>query len=165
MTTQPSVTVRDAAPGDMDAIVGLVAELGYPTPAHVVRERLATLAANGGAALVAVADGRAVGLATMQATHYLHRPPDARLSTLVVTESRRGRGIGGVLLQATERWGAEHGCARVQLTSGMRRPEAHAFYERMGYDTRSRVFVKELPAASPSSGSAGAADAWAGETG
>jgi GNAT superfamily N-acetyltransferase len=165
MSTQPNVTVRDVAPGDLQAVAGLLAELTYPTPPEVVRTRLAELSAQGGCARVAVADGRVVGLVTMQPTHYLHRPPDARLSSLVVTEAARGQGIGAILVRATEAWGAQHGCARVQLTSGVRRPEAHAFYERMGYDTRSRVFVKELPPASPPSDSADAGDRWAGETG
>jgi GNAT superfamily N-acetyltransferase len=138
------VSIREAGPEDAEAISALVAQFGYPTPPEVVRQRLPAMAEIGGRALVAVVGGRVVGLATMQQTRYLHRPNDARLSSLVVSSDVRGEGIGRRLVEAVERRGAEAGCARLELTSGSTRAGAHAFYEHLGYETQSRRFVKPI---------------------
>jgi GNAT superfamily N-acetyltransferase len=141
------VTIREAGPEDAQALSALVAELGYPTPASVVVQRLNAMAQIGGQALVAVQAGRIVGLATLQQTRYLHRPNDTRLSSLVVSSSVRGAGIGRLLVEEVERRAAVDGCARLELTSGSTRAGAHAFYEHLGYETQSRRFVKPLGAA------------------
>ena len=45
-----------------------------------------------------------------------------------------------------ERVCREHGRTKVMLLSGMHRTEAHAFFERLGYDgSVSRAFKKYLP--------------------
>jgi GNAT superfamily N-acetyltransferase len=138
------IVIREARPEDAERLAELVAELGYPTPAPLILRRLAALPETGGRALVAVRGGRIVGLATMQQTRYLHRPNDARLTSLVVASSERGGGIGRRLVEEVERRGAADGCARLELTSGLTRSGAHAFYEHLGYETQSRRFVKAL---------------------
>ena len=152
MTTGPSgdadahASVRDATEDDAEALAPLLGELGYPTPPEVVRARLSALAEFRGRALVAVRDGRVVASATVQRTRYLHRPDDLRLTSLVVAATERGTGLGRLLMREVERLAQAEGCARVELTSGVSRAGAHAFYEHLGYEAQSRRFAKPLPA-------------------
>jgi GNAT superfamily N-acetyltransferase len=146
VSTGEGISIRDAHVDDAPALSALVAQLGYPTPPAVVRERLLGLSTIGGRALVAEREGRVVGLATMQQTRSLHRVPDARLTSLVVDEAERGAGLGRLLLAEVERWAVREGCGRLELTSGFARAGAHAFYEHLGYETQSKRFVKSLAA-------------------
>ena len=57
------ISIRPVAEGDLPALVALVTALGYPTEAGQMRERLARIARHPDhATLVAVADGRVVGM-------------------------------------------------------------------------------------------------------
>jgi GNAT superfamily N-acetyltransferase len=140
------VVVRDATLEDAEALAPLLAELGYPTPPEVIRARLPALAEMRGRALVAVRGGRIVASATVQRTRYLHRPDDLRLTSLVVASTERGTGVGRLMMREVERLAQAEGCARVELTSGVTRAGAHAFYEHLGYEAQSRRFAKPLPA-------------------
>ena len=51
-----------------------------------------------------------------------------------IDENARGRGLGRILFEwAIERCG-ERGCGLVQLTTDKTRPEAHRFYESLGFE-------------------------------
>ena len=65
---------------------------------------------------------------------------------LVTVERARSRGYGAQLLRYLEALARDLGCERAALSSGFARVEAHRFYtDRMGYEKRSFVFVKDLP--------------------
>ena len=55
-------------------------------------------------------------------------------------------GIGRQLLKEAERRARSGGAARIELTSGSQRTEAHAFYRACGYKDSSVRFVKQLGA-------------------
>jgi GNAT superfamily N-acetyltransferase len=57
----------------------------------------------------------------------------ARIMTLVVDEASRGRGVGRLLTGYAERWARAAGCDVLELTTNLRRTEAHAFYEAAGF--------------------------------
>jgi len=96
-------------------------------------------------ALVAVEDGRIVGLVTGHRLATLHAPTDAaQLTTLVVSSATRRRGIGARLVKAIEDWARQQGCTRVTLTTGLQRADAHRFYEVSGYEHSGRRYLKKL---------------------
>ena len=64
------------------------------------------------------------------------------LTSLVVLSSRRRQGIGQSLIAAAEEFCWSAGCHRIELTSGDHRPDAHRFYEELGYSSESRIFRK-----------------------
>ena len=66
-----------------------------------------------------------------------------RISALVVGPQFAGRGIGTRLVAEAEEFAWENGCARIEITSGEHRADAHAFYEAIGYRQDSRRFVKD----------------------
>ncbi|HHV21057.1 MAG TPA: GNAT family N-acetyltransferase [Propionibacterium sp.] len=56
----------------------------------------------------------------------------------------RGLGLGAALLDWAHEWGRTHGATLAQLTSDQRRPDAHRFYERLGYVASHTGFKRSL---------------------
>jgi GNAT superfamily N-acetyltransferase len=64
---------------------------------------------------------------------------------LVTATGERSRGHGQRLLQHVEAVASAEGCDTIALSSGLKRVDAHRFYEtRMGYERVSYVFKKSL---------------------
>jgi GNAT superfamily N-acetyltransferase len=124
--------------------VPLLAELGYPSSEGQLRETLERLASTGDdRVFVAEQSTRLVGIASVHRLPLFHAPGYlGRITALVVAAPSRGAGVGRALLAAAEAyaWGAE--CVRIEVTSGDHRPDAHAFYGRLGYQEDERRFIK-----------------------
>ena len=141
-----SVEIRSARPDDAPGLAALLAELGFPAPAKVIAERLDAMLSSNEVVLIALRDSKPLGVLTVHITPVLHRPtPVGRLTALVVTESVRGQGIGRALVETGEEMLAARGCELVEVTSNHRLIDAHAFYERLGYEATSLRFKKTLP--------------------
>lgn len=139
--------LRPATTDDAAAIAGLLTQLGYPTLVDAARARLADLLRRGPPDRVVVAemDGKVVAVMTLHLTPELHRArPIGRVTALVVDESVRGSGVGAEMMEEAERILREDGAGLLELTSNMRRVDAHRFYERLGYQKTSFRFAKEL---------------------
>ena len=138
--------IRAATVHDAPELARLLTMLGHPTEAAPIVSYWDEWAAGGDAAVVAVAgDGSLMGVATLHHMRVLHRPrPVGRITALVVDERVRGQGIGRALVAAAERTLRSAGCGLLEVTSNMRRVEAHAFYERLGYERTSFRFMKVL---------------------
>ena len=137
--------IRPAEPRDAAALAELIGQLGYQASALDVRERLAAMQAEGRAVLAAEMEGRVVGCLSTSAMRVLHRPaPVGRISMMVVDEPLRGQGIGARLVREAERVLAAQGCYMVEVTSHLRRTDAHRFYERLGYARTSVRLAREL---------------------
>ena len=138
--------IRPAGAPDSAAIAPLLGELGYPTTPAAVETRFARVAGSAqDAAWLALDDGDPVGFAAGHRTWvYELDAPVAELTALVVTQARRGTGVGRLLVGAFEAWCRDAGCVRVSAASAFRRVEAHAFYERLGYEQLAKKFQKGL---------------------
>ena len=135
------VQIRAAGRDDATALSSLLSQLGYAAPAETVAERLEGI----GGVLVAEVEGRVSGFAAFQVVPHLElAAPTARITSLVVAEEVRVQGIGRALVEAVAERAGAHGCGRLELTTGDRRAEAHAFYRRLGFADASRRFVREL---------------------
>lgn len=67
-----------------------------------------------------------------------------QIENVRVRADLRGGGIGAAMVRwAIERC-RERGCALVQLTSDLNRPEAHRFYQRLGFDHTHAGFKLKL---------------------
>ena len=138
-------TIRDAAPGDAEAIASLLTQLGYPSEPAAVEARLDRLRIVGDRVVVAQVDGRIAGLAHLQVSPAIERDrPAAKLGALVVDEAQRGRGIGRALVAAMEAEARLRGCELLFLTTAERRDDAHAFYERVGLEQSGRRYSRTL---------------------
>ena len=123
----------------------MIGQLGYEVTPSEVAERLEAMHAEGRLVLVAELDGAVVACLSTSVMRVLHRPaPVGRISMMVVDESLRGRGIGADLVRAAEQALAAQGCYMIEVTSHVRRTDAHRFYERLGYERTSVRLAKEL---------------------
>ena len=137
--------IRAARVEDAPAIAVMLGELGYPADADTVAQRLAMLESAGDDVIVAVRGGVPVAVVSMHVTPVLHGPaPVGRLTAVVVSERVRGQGVGRAIVEAAEQMLADRGCEFIELTSNRRRTDAHAFYERLGYDASSFRFRKPV---------------------
>ena len=141
----PAYTIRAATVDDAAELARLFVELGHPAHAGEVAARWTAFAAAGNSTLVAASGGGLLGAATLHRTHVLHRPrPVGRITAMVVDARFRGAGIGRALVAAAERELAAAGCGLVEVTSNLRRGDAHAFYERLGFDRTSYRFARSV---------------------
>lgn len=142
--TPEEMQIRQAMTSDAEAPAALVAKLGYPTEPSQASERLIDINRTGDSVLVAAFNSKVVGMIVLHRTGFLHRPPNGRISTLVVFEEYRSFGIGMRLVEAAEAVFREWGCERVEVTSGEKREAAHRFYNRKDYIEQPKRFVKPL---------------------
>jgi GNAT superfamily N-acetyltransferase len=148
--SEREITIRRAEITDAAEVSALLVELGYPeNDPETVRRRLAAWSAERHCeALVADVDGHVAGVVAVAAIPYLEREGRwGRIVALVVAEAHRGNGIGRRLMEAAEAVAREHGCVTVELSSAVRRADAHAFYERLGYEDaggQARLFRRAL---------------------
>jgi GNAT superfamily N-acetyltransferase len=138
------ISIRPAREEDAETLAALVGELGYPTEPATALTRLNDASQAGDCVLVAVHHSKVIGLALLHRTPFLHRSPDGRISTLVVSGDYRSQGVGGRLIEAAESVFRDWQCKRVEVTSGAQREDAHRFYLRAGYTEQPKRFIKEL---------------------
>ena len=141
-----TLEVRPATVMDAPALVPLIDELGYRSTAAQIGATLARLASSpDDRVLLALDGGTAVGLISCHVLDTLHIPGRlGRITALVVAGTHQRRGLGAQLIRSAEVFFRSAGCTRVEVTSGVRREEAHAFYRAQGFAETSRRFVKSL---------------------
>lgn len=137
--------VRRATVEDAERVAALSTQLGHPTSPEDTQRYLARVERDSShVVLVAAEDGWVVGWVHVRAL--LHDDRAAELEGLVVDEAQRGRGVGHLLIQASERWMRERGCSTAFVRSSITRERAHHFYEGFGYGSigTSLTFRKTL---------------------
>ncbi|EMD24859.1 GNAT family N-acetyltransferase [Amycolatopsis azurea] len=137
------ITIRRARREDVAAIVGMLADdqIGSTrdsaddlTPYLKAFEQIDADPAQ----LLIVADdgGEAVGTLQLSIIPGLARKGALRgqIEAVRVRASHRGSGLGGELMAWAIDESRRRGCALVQLTSDVKREDAHRFYERLGFE-------------------------------
>jgi ribosomal protein S18 acetylase RimI-like enzyme len=147
-SSAPKIEVRLATLGDVTAIAGLAGELGYPSTAEQVWDRLAAIEKDPRhATFVAALTGNdVIGWIHLSESHSLGSDPRAEITNLVVDSRFRSVGVGRLLVERGEQWARERGLGVIGLHSNVIRERAHGFYLRLGYTiTKSqKVFRKTL---------------------
>lgn len=140
--------IRDCKEEDFNQIVPLLEQL-WPTKA-LNHERLRAVYERGLRSdtqqyLCAVESGRIAGFCSLTIKNNLWQEGFlAHVDELVVNHADRGQGIGSRLLEAIIKIAVQRSCRRVELDSAFHRTEAHAFYERQGFENRAYLFSKLL---------------------
>lgn len=143
-----SITIRHAGHGDEPAVVGLIREMAEgeddasPIDEHYVRHFLASPVTG---ALLAF-DGEApVGLLGYVIVPGLFHAADSGLiEPLVVTESRRGEGIGRRLVETALSLFRKAGCIEVSVSTGADNEIAQKLYCDAGLDEASVLLEKHF---------------------
>ena len=140
------VTVRDATSSDAPALAPLLGELGYPVDDAALAPRLERLLARDDQKIViAEGEGRVLGMLALHVFPVLAYDRDlAMIMALVITEPARGLGVGRALIDRAEAVGKSLGASRLMVTTHNRRADAHAFYERLGFEFTGRRYVREI---------------------
>lgn len=138
--------IRDAADSDVPALAALCGQLGYPVEPGALRRRFAEASAEPRfRALVAEEAGRVLGFIALFKTPNIAREKDGlRITHFCVDEAERSRGVGASLEARACEVALEMGCERLDVTSNLRRIDAHRFYERQGYFVNAKSFRKVL---------------------
>jgi ribosomal protein S18 acetylase RimI-like enzyme len=143
-----SIRIRQAGSGDEQAIVDLVREMAaaedYPTAVDVryARDFLASPTCG---VLLAVDGDEPVGLLSFATVPGLFHAADSGLiEALVVTEGRRGEGIGGRLLRAALKLLEAAGCAEISVSTGADNEVAQKLYVDAGLNEASVLLEKHV---------------------
>jgi len=143
-----AISIRDAGPGDEATVVDLVQELAvttdYPTTVaeHYVRHFLASPVSG---VLLALDDGAPVGLASYAMVPGLFHAADSGLiEAVVVTEGRRGEGIGRELVRAVIEVLELHGCAEISVSTGADNEAAQRLYFDLGLTEASVLMERHI---------------------
>ena len=149
------IQVRKARVADASEVVRLLTQLGHAQPPGSDSDRLVAFIEQGQWVFVAERQPAAqmphlLGVATLHVMPVMHRAgPIGRLTAVVVDEPARGEGVGRALVRAGEEFLAARGCAMIEITSNIKRADAHAFYERLGYERTSFRFAKKVTSLAP----------------
>ncbi len=142
------IKVRKARDSDIDVLLVLSEQLGYPTTREDFRKRFFALSQEDDhVILVAEAKGHGVvGWVHVLPRVLLIFEPLAEIGGLVVDEKNRGSGIGRVLLAAAEKWAKSKGYPAMVVRSNIARQGAHDFYPNVGYTymKTSLVYTKQI---------------------
>ena len=94
---------------------------------------------------VAEEDEKVVGFLSLIIDYLLYRSDLVGvIEELTVSEEYQSLGIGKALLQHATDYAKEKGCLLLELSSGLKREKAHAFYERQGFDKVGVTYRKYL---------------------
>jgi len=138
------IAIRSARRDEVPRIVSLLADdaIGSrredttdPLPAAYWQAFDEMAAQPGNLLLVAAAGGDIAGCLQLTMIPGLSRRGSkrAQIEGVRVSSSRRGRGIGEMLVRHAIGMAREAGCGLVQLTSDNARIDARRFYERLGF--------------------------------
>jgi GNAT superfamily N-acetyltransferase len=148
MASMTDAVIREARPGDEDALFALVQQLGHAfTPdraAYDVTLGEYFAGAHPSVLLLVVDDGspRLGGYALTTIVPLLAtNGPSAQLQEIVVDEAARGRNYGTLLVRAVEAACEERGVT--QLTVASRR--AGGFYDRLGFTDAAEYMRRFFP--------------------
>ena len=139
---QTMISIREAQPDDLPAIVALLADdpLGQaredPAELGAYRRAFDEIAAQAGnTILVAEIGGAVVGCLQLTVIPGLSRRGMKRgqIEGVRIAAGQRGRKLGERLMGEAIGRARAAGCGLVQLTTDASRPDAHRFYERLGF--------------------------------
>jgi GNAT superfamily N-acetyltransferase len=149
------ITIRSADLADVERLVELLEYGSLADPSgepenapDIGRYRAALVeiqATPGNDVLVAEIAGEVVGTCQLVIFRHFQREGGlcCEIESVHVHPDFRSKGIGSQLMASAVDVARQAGCYRVQLTSNLRRPRAHQFYEREGFQP-SHIGFKRL---------------------
>jgi ribosomal protein S18 acetylase RimI-like enzyme len=147
-----SISIRPAKKNDIPLVLGLLYELGRPKPEkdsdldlfrNLVKKQI-----SGSDKTILVAENNDANVVGMVSIIFLPRLNQTQnemyIPELIVTEKFRNRGIGTALINACISLAKQKDCQKIRLESGIQRIESHKFYKKMGFESKSLSFTKNL---------------------
>ena len=137
------ITIREAVQADLPRILELYRELQPQDPPVDVGKANSVWAQavnNGVTYFVAECDGIIAATCYVAIIPNITRDcsPIGFIENVVTAGAYRRRGIGRKLLETAVEYAKAQGCYKATLQSGIKRSEAHMFYESIGFDGNSK---------------------------
>lgn len=123
--------IREAAPGDRDAVVALWRACGLTRPWNDPDADFDLALASAGSTVLICGDPVTASIMTGFDGHR------GWVYYLAVDPTQRRSGLGRALMQAAEGWLAERGAPKIQLMVRSDNAEAMSFYAALGLETQS----------------------------
>ena len=141
-----SIIFIEAGMENADALLSLVHQLEHFISKDTLLNNLKNnLADKNYRIFVAKENNRVIAFAELHFTQFIHEAQSrARLTSFCVEENFRNKNIGAQFLKFIEDFCVENKYLKIELTSNVRRTNAHRFYESNGYIFASKRFYKEL---------------------
>lgn len=131
------IIIRNAEPSDIEDLLPLLEQLGYPTTKELLEKRFTKFLSNEGHGVaVACLNNKIVGfVAWSQSNLFVADKIRIHIEGIAVDKATRGQNIGKQLMQFIENCAQKSSPAIIDLTSGMRRANegTHEFYKKLGY--------------------------------
>jgi len=143
-----TVHIRPALLNDFGGVLTLFCQLWPEKVLNRERQQAvynAMLESGGYELLCAVKEEAIAGFASLSIQHnFWQEGRILYITTMIVDEKHRGQGIGTALIREIEKIARERGCKRIELESAFHRTDAHAFYEKMGFEKRAHFYSREV---------------------
>ncbi len=134
-TNTASFTIRSVTAADAPQLAPLATQLGYPSTAEQVAERLREIFEDAAHAILVAEnkERRIAGYIEIFPFRTIGSEQRVEIASLVVDESCRSQGVGRLLMDHAENWARARGFKEIGLRSNVIRERAHQFYENLGY--------------------------------
>jgi GNAT superfamily N-acetyltransferase len=94
---------------------------------------------------VAVENEQVIGfIGVMKSVAYNINGYYSQILALAVTANKRHIGVGTALVKTVEDWSLSNGINFISVNSGLKRLDAHSFYEKNGYSKKRFSFIKMI---------------------
>jgi GNAT superfamily N-acetyltransferase len=150
-TLDNQLQIREAAAGDLPALLKLYGQLGMDDGQVLALEKAEQIFLRIGnypdyRIYLAEQGGKPVGTFALLIMDNLGHlgAPSAILEDVVVDESCRGQGIGQLMMAFATSLCREKGCYKFFFSSNIKRSEAHRFYENLGFEIHGYSFFLDL---------------------
>ena len=147
MTAIDDFSIREAISSDATAIWQLNCnEMGYQySLANTIENLTKLLSSNSDRIYVALYDDTIVGYVHANDYDLIYAPHMKNIMGIAVSHEYKQQGIGRALLQEVEHWALETGASGIRLVSGAARTDAHAFYQRCGFEgNKEQINLKKM---------------------
>lgn len=128
------ITIRNAELADIESLLPLLEQLGYPTTKEVLKHMFTSFIANKGyGVVVAHLNNKIVGFVAFSKVQlFVSR---IHVEGIAVDKNYRKQNIGKQLMQFVENYAQKFSPAIIDLTSSLRRKSdgTHQFYDKLGY--------------------------------
>lgn len=142
--------IREVQITDAPAIKALCRDaLGYDADLDLVRQQIGKLCRDPKHHSFVYLDPSTqalLGYVEVEVYDCFYSPTGLNVLGLAVLEDAQGQGIGKQLMTFLEAWARDHAYPFIRLNSALHREDAHAFYQKLGYDGQKlqKRFIKEL---------------------
>lgn len=144
----PKIKIVESIESDFEDIVVLFHQL-WPDKGINRHKLLAvfrkSLASENDKCLSVKLDDKTIGFcAIVFASNFWQEGTIAQISTMIIDESHRNKGIGRKLLNKAIDIAQKRNCKKVELESSFHRESAHTFYESNGFKKRAYYFTFDI---------------------